>query len=127
MNNTDLRDSGEKAQLIRLLYMLLYGFVLYLTMSVLALVVIVQFVFALFSGRPNESIRGFSRDLAQFIHQIVLFLSYNSERNPFPFTPLYEEVESETVYERQEYEAEYEDITLTDVEPDADTPKDKLD
>ena len=54
MNNTSLRDSGEKAQLIRLLYTLVYGFVLYLTMSVLALVVIVQFVFALFSGRPND-------------------------------------------------------------------------
>lgn len=125
MNNTRLRDSGEKAQLIRLLYMLLYGFVLYLTLSVLALVVVVQFVFALFGGRPNESIRGFSRDLAQFIYQTVLFLSYNSDRKPFPFTPLYEEAESETVYERQPYEAEYEDITVTDVEPD--TPKDKLD
>jgi len=125
MNNTSLRDSGEKAQLIRLLYMLLYGFVLYLTMSVLAIVVIVQFVFALFSGSPNESIRGFSRDLTQFIQQIVLFLTYNDERKPFPFNPLYEEVDVETVYEQEEYVADYEDITATDAEPG--TPKDKLD
>jgi len=59
MDNTTLKDPGEKAQLIRLLYMVLYGFVLYLTMSVLAIVVIVQFIFALFIGSPNAAIRRF--------------------------------------------------------------------
>ncbi|AFI85599.1 DUF4389 domain-containing protein [Methylophaga nitratireducenticrescens] len=114
MDNTGLKDSGEKAQLVRLLYMLLYGFVLYLTMSVLAIVVIVQFVFALFSGSSNESIRGFSKDLARFIQQIVLFLTYNDERKPFPFTPLYDEVEVEAVYDNDDYIADYEDITDSD-------------
>ena len=114
MDNTSLKYSSEKAQLIRLLYMLLYGFVLYLTMTVLAIVVIVQFVFALFSGSPNPSIRNFSKDLNRFIQQIVLFLTYNDERKPFPFNPLYEDVEVEAVYDNDDYIADYEDITDKD-------------
>ncbi|MDO8825672.1 DUF4389 domain-containing protein [Methylophaga sp.] len=114
MDNTSLKYSSEKAQLIRLLYMLLYGFVLYLTMSVLAIVVIVQFVFALFSGSPNPSILNFSKDLSRFIQQMVLFLTYNDERKPFPFNPLYDEVEVEAVYDNDDYIADYEDITDKD-------------
>lgn len=121
MDNTGLNNNNEKNQLIRLLYMLLYGFVLYLTMSVLAIVVIVQFVFALFSGSSNESIRSFSKDLAQFIQQIVLFLTYNDDKKPFPFNPLYDEVEVETVYNNDDYIADYEDITDRD-DPNAPKP-----
>lgn len=124
MDKTGLEESGEKAQLIRLLYMLLYGFVLYLTMSVLAIVVIVQFVFALFSGSANASIRNFSKDLGRFIQQIVLFLTYNTEIKPFPFNPLYDEVEVEAVYDNDDYIADYEDITDRD---DPASPKNKTD
>jgi hypothetical protein len=49
MDNTEFKNSDEKNQLIRLLYMLLYGFVLYLTMSVLAIVVIQKTCHALYS------------------------------------------------------------------------------
>lgn len=112
MDNTTLKDPGEKAQLIRLLYMVLYGFVLYLTMSVLAIVVIVQFIFALFSGSPNAAIRRFSQDLARFIQQIVLFLTYNDERKPFPFNPLNDDTVA--VYDNGDYVADYEDITDRD-------------
>lgn len=124
MDNTEFKDSDEKNQLIRLLYMLLYGFVLYLTMSVLAIVVIVQFIFALFSGSANDAIRGFSKDLSRFIQQIVLFLTYNDEKKPFPFNPLYDEVEVEAVYDNDDYIADYEDITDRD---DPDAPKNKID
>ncbi len=120
MDNTEFKNSDEKNQLIRLLYMLLYGFVLYLTMSVLATLFIVQFVFALFSGSANDAIRGFSKDLSRFIQQIVLFLTYNDEKKPFPFNPLYDEVEVEAVYDNDDYIADYEDITDRD---DPDAPK----
>lgn len=109
MGNTSLKDSGEKAQLIRLLYMLLYGFVLYLSMSVLAVVVIVQFVFSLFCGSANNSILGFSKDLTQFILQIVLYLTYNAEKKPFPFNPLYDEVPV-AVYDNEVYIADEEKV-----------------
>ena len=91
--------------------MLLFGLILYLALIVLVVVVIVQFIFALFADEANSGIRNFSRDLAQYIHQITLFLTYNDERRPFPFNPLYDEVVSEDNDEADEYVAEYQDIT----------------
>lgn len=110
----DKPNSGERTQLIRLLYMLLFGLVLYLALIVLVVVVIVQFVFALFAGEANAGIRNFSRDLAQYLHQITLFLTYNDERRPFPFNPLYDEVVSKETDQADEYVAEYQDITDKD-------------
>lgn len=110
----DTPNNGERTQLIRLLYMLLFGLFLYLALIVLVVVVIVQFIFALFVGEPNAGIRNFSRDLAQYIHQITLFLTYNDERRPFPFNPLYDEVVATETNEADEYVAEYQDITDKD-------------
>ena len=107
----DKPNAGERTQLIRLLYMLLFGLILYLALIVLVVVVIVQFIFALFADEANSGIRNFSRDLAQYIHQITLFLTYNDERRPFPFNPLYDEVVRQDTDQADEYVAEYQDIT----------------
>ena len=107
----DKPNAGERTQLIRLLYMLLFGLILYLALIVLVVVVIVQFIFALFADEANSGIRNFSRDLAQYIHQMTLFLTYNDERRPFPFNPLYDEVVSQDTDQADEYVAEYQDIT----------------
>lgn len=117
----DKPNTTERTQLIRLLYMLLFGLVLYLALMVLVVVVIVQFIFALFAGEPNTGIRNFSRDLAQYLHQITLFLTYNDEHRPFPFNPLYDEVVDTEVKESDEYVAEYQDIS--DNDDDNQTPK----
>ena len=117
----DAPNNGERTQLIRLLYMLLFGLILYLALIVLVVVVIVQFIFALFAGEANAGIRNFSRDLAQYIHQITLFLSYNDERRPFPFNPLYDEVVSKDEDDADDYVTEYHDIT--DKDDDNQQPK----
>lgn len=72
----------------RLLYMLLFGAVLYLVMAVLCLVVVVQAVFALVTGSTNENIQEFSKDLSRYITQIVFFLTYNENKKPYPFNSL---------------------------------------
>lgn len=81
------QNIGNCAQWSRLIYMLLFGVVLYLVMSVLTVVVVVQVILALVTGNTNDNIRQFSTDLARYINQIVLFLTYNEDTRPFPFTP----------------------------------------
>ena len=110
----DKPNTTERTQLIRLLYMLLFGLVLYLALMVLVVVVIVQFIFALFAGEANTGIRNFSRDLAQYLHQITLFLTYNDERRPFPFNPLYDEVVSNDAEKTEDYVAEFQDLSEQD-------------
>lgn len=104
---------SEKTQLFRLLYMLLFAVVLYLVINVLAVLVIVQFIFALFSGAANGSLRNFSRDVSHYIYQIALYLTYNDDRLPFPFNPLYDEVVSEPPQADVEV-AQYSDLPPND-------------
>lgn len=89
MEKQEIKDNlSDCGQWKRLVYMLLFAMILYLTMMVLGLVVLVQVIFSLVTGQTNDNIQSFSKDLATYIHQIVLFLSYNDNRKPYPFNPL---------------------------------------
>ncbi|MBC6904748.1 DUF4389 domain-containing protein [Saccharophagus sp. K07] len=71
---------------IRLIYMLLFAFFLYVASLVVGALVIVQFIFALITGTDNKKLRDFGWSLTQYIHQVLLFLTFNSEEKAFPFS-----------------------------------------
>lgn len=93
------------SQWIRLLFMLVFAVVLYLLLMLLAVVVVVQLIYALFTGAANPSVRGFSSKLAQYIQQIVLFLTYNIDNKPYPFSPIDDIAEVEEVIVVDDFEA----------------------
>lgn len=70
---------------IRGLYMLVFAFIYGLAELVIAAVVIIQFVLVLFTGKANERLLGFGRDLGRYVYQVILYLTYNNEEKPFPF------------------------------------------
>jgi len=72
-------------QWTRILYMVLFGVILYLVMMVLCVVVVVQAIFALLTGKPNTEIRRFSADLVRYLREIAAFLTYTDEAKPYPF------------------------------------------
>ncbi|WP_185234084.1 DUF4389 domain-containing protein [Teredinibacter franksiae] len=72
---------------IRLAYMLLFAVLLHVAGVVMWVICAVQFVFVLGTGRENENLRSLGKSLASFIHQALEFVSYNTERKPFPFSP----------------------------------------
>ncbi|EMR13266.1 lipase [Methylophaga lonarensis MPL] len=82
------QNLSRGSQWIRLLFMLAFAVVLYLLLMLLSVVVVVQLIFALFTGAANASVRTFSSKLAQYIQQIVLFLTYNIDNKPYPFSPI---------------------------------------
>lgn len=57
---------------------------------------IVQILFSLCTGESNANLRYFAGTLELYISQIIRFLTYNSERKPFPFSDL-PELDVETV------------------------------
>lgn len=69
----------------RALFMLMFGIVYSVAEVVLVTVVLLQFCFVLFSGSTNERLMRFGAELSDFLYQIFLFLTYNSEEKPFPF------------------------------------------
>lgn len=81
----DLSEVKKSHHWSRLIYMLVFALLLNLAGAVMWLLAALQFAFALTSGRDNAQLRAFGASLAAFVQQALLYVSYNSERKPFPF------------------------------------------
>lgn len=87
MAKETLKDKlSNKDKWIRLVFMILFAVVIYWIAFVLVwLIATFQFIYALFVSKPNQALLPFSDSLSQYIHQIVMFLTFVSEEKPFPF------------------------------------------
>ncbi len=84
--NEDLKEHvSEPATWKRLLYMLLFVVLIYITAFVIAIVVVFQFFVTLVTGEPNDRLREFGGQLSVYAYQMLSFLTYNTEDIPFPF------------------------------------------
>lgn len=82
----DIRKNATSGEhWLRLAFMLLFAVIIQVAAAVMWVVVIVQFLFALFTGSDNRNLRNFGHRLSVFIFQTWQFLSYNREDKPFPF------------------------------------------
>ncbi len=76
----------QSSSWIRVLFMLGYAILLYVIIApVIIVLMIVQALFVLITGTYNSKLKYFGAALAQYVQQIFLFISYNSELKPFPF------------------------------------------
>lgn len=72
---------------LRLLLVVVYAALLYLVAApVVAVLIVAQALFALITGGPNENLQRFGAMLGEYIHQVVRFLTYNTDAKPFPFS-----------------------------------------
>lgn len=72
---------------IRGLFILLFAFIMGVAKVVTAAVVVIQFLFTVFSGETNDNLRHFGASLSRYTYQLMLYLTYNSDDKPFPFNP----------------------------------------
>lgn len=84
---TDEIKENLKAQdtWLRLLFIVIYGAVLWVTSIVLAFVVVLQFLSVLFTRSTQANLLNFGGSLAEYVRQIVSYLTFNTEEKPFPF------------------------------------------
>ncbi len=71
---------------MRGLYMLLFIFVYGLAEFLIILVMLFQFFSIVLSGSTNAQMLKFGQNLAAYVYQIIIFLTFNSEQRPFPFS-----------------------------------------
>lgn len=72
---------------IRVLFMIGFAILLYVIIApVIFVLMIVQALFVLLTGAYNTNLKFLGAALAQYVSQILLFISYNSELRPFPFS-----------------------------------------
>lgn len=55
--------------------------------TLLLLTVAFQMASVFSSGSPNPHVRFLGAQLSRYIYQLFLYLTYNSEQRPFPFSP----------------------------------------
>lgn len=81
----------------RALFMILFGIIYSVAEVVLTAVIVIQFLFVLFSGEKNDRLLHFGKEVSLFIYQVFLFLTFNSEEKPFPFADWPKDAELEAV------------------------------
>jgi hypothetical protein len=70
---------------LRGLYMLMFALFYGLAEIVLFAVVIIQFLFELFTGNTNPRLLKLGQGIATYIYQIIQFLTFNSDYKSYPF------------------------------------------
>ena len=81
----DKEEILKTSKWIRFLFMLLYGFVINFALTLCIGLAIVQFLFYLFTSKPNTPIANFNSHLLEFFHDSLAFLLFQTEEKPFPF------------------------------------------
>ena len=69
------------------LFMLMLGIAFGVGQLVLNAVAVVQFLWLLFAGAPNQLLVGFGRSLSTWLADVARFMTCASDEKPFPWQP----------------------------------------
>ncbi|GIX30827.1 MAG: hypothetical protein KatS3mg124_1299 [Porticoccaceae bacterium] len=83
--NSDRPRFADPDLWLRFAYMVLFAALTWLARWVALAIAFLQFLLALFTGRENENLRRLGDGLAQWLAQAWRFLTFASERKPYPF------------------------------------------
>ena len=72
---------------IRVLYMIAFAIAFWILTWVLAVTVIAQLILTLLAGQANPELLKLSKGLSRYIAQVVEFLTFLTDKPPFPFAP----------------------------------------
>ena len=87
MNKIDI-DKDEilkSSKWIRFIFMVLYAFAINFALTICVGLAFVQFLFVLFTSKPNPSISNFNDYIIEFFNDSLAFLLFHTEQKPFPF------------------------------------------
>lgn len=86
INTDEIRENlKQQDSWLRLLFIVIYAAALWVTSIVLFFVVVIQFLSVLFTREAQENLLRFGGRLAEYVRQIVAYMTFNSEHKPFPF------------------------------------------
>lgn len=71
---------------LRLLYTLLFALAWQVVELLLAVILVVQILFRLFTGRPHDQVAGLGNSLSQYAWQMGRYVSAASDEKPWPFS-----------------------------------------
>lgn len=72
---------------VRLLYAFAFGFLAWCVIHLIVALAIVQFVVIALTGRLNEDLKSFSFSLVQYLWELLAFVTFVRDEQPFPIGP----------------------------------------
>jgi hypothetical protein len=126
MNQIDIdkEEILKTSKWIRLLFMLLYGFAINFVLTICLGLAFIQFLFYLFTSKPNISIANFNKYLLEFFQDSLAFLLFETDNKPFPFKDT-DDIETSQEGEVIEAEVEKESPEENDNESESEISSDK--
>ena len=83
----DINDNLKKISTWkRIFFLLVFAVIVGLVRILLWAVILLQVASALLTGAPNQNILKFGSQLSAYLYHILLFLTYNTDKLPFPFS-----------------------------------------
>ena len=70
----------------RIAFILIFVIIIGVVRTLLWVVVLLQIASALLTGNANQNILSFGQKLAAYTYHILLFLTFNADEIPFPFS-----------------------------------------
>ena len=84
--DNDLKENlSQQSTWMRGLYMLLFAIFYSIAELVFFAVVVFQFLLNLFTGNSNPRLLKLGQSIATYAYQVLQYLSYNSNYQPYPF------------------------------------------
>ncbi len=84
MNKETTEPYKDRTVWMRGFYMIIFMVFMGVAKFVMSVVILFQFLTVLFSAETNEKLLRFGETLSIYQYQIMMFLTYNSEEQPFP-------------------------------------------
>ena len=75
----------KSSKWLRFIFMVLYAFAINFALTICIGLAFIQFLFVLFTSKPNSSISSFNDNIIEFFNDSLGFLLFNTEQKPFPF------------------------------------------
>ncbi|MCP4335198.1 MAG: DUF4389 domain-containing protein [Gammaproteobacteria bacterium] len=85
MSNDVKENLKRQSTWMRGLYMLIYTIFYTIAEIVLFALIIFQFLLKLFTGDTNDRLRKLGQGLSTYIYQILQYMNFNSDYQPYPF------------------------------------------
>lgn len=74
-----------KAGGMRILFVVLFWMIFYVSQLIIAAVAIGQCGFVLFTNKPNHYLMQLGDSLSKYVAEILRFVTFNTDQRPFPF------------------------------------------
>lgn len=85
MTNEVTQNLKSQSTWMRGLYILIYALCYTIAEILLCAVIVFQFLLKLFTADTNERLRKLGQGLSTYVYQILQYMNFNSDYQPYPF------------------------------------------